>query len=94
MCHNTMDRKRSLYIKDDCDGLETDMAVRPDPFESRLDKLVVKHLNAPVGAHMKSQRPPQVGSILQFKSSPRKSSSLLILSMIPKQDKSTCVSII
>lgn len=49
------------------------MSMRLDPIESRLDKLYTKYLNAPIGVRMKSQRPSQVGTVLQSEFSPHKS---------------------
>ena len=68
--------------------------MRLDPSESRLHKLSVKYLNAPNEVRMKSWALLQVGAVLLSETSPRKAAPLLILSIIPKQNKSMCVSIV
>ena len=55
-----------------------------DPFESRLDKLSMKYLHAQIGVRMKSWRPSEVGAALQSESTPRESSPLWILSIVPE----------
>ena len=82
------------------------MDMRPDPFESRLDKLSMKYLYAPNGVRMKSWQPSQVGAVLQSESnlresfslsvfcSLRESFSLLVFSLVPKQNKSARVSMV
>jgi hypothetical protein len=73
---------------------QKDMDMSPDPFESRLDRLSMKYLNAQNGVRMKSQRSSQVVAVLQPETSPHDLSPLLILPIIPKQNKSTRVSIV
>jgi hypothetical protein len=55
-----------------------------DPLESRFDKLSRKYLKDENGVRMKSWRPSQVVSVLQFKSSVRDASSILIQSIVPE----------
>jgi hypothetical protein len=40
----------------------------PDPYECRLDKVSIKYLNAQNGVQMKSWRPSQVNTFLQYES--------------------------
>jgi len=61
--------------------------MRSDPFERGLQKLFMKYLNVPIGVRMKSWPLSQVGAVLLSETSPRESAPLLILSIIPKQNK-------
>jgi hypothetical protein len=60
------------------------MEVILDPLESRFNKLSRKYLNDENGVRMKSWRPSQVVSVLQYESSLRDASSLLIQSIVPE----------
>ena len=70
------------------------MKVRPDPFERRLDKLSRMSKISRIGVRMKSGWPFEVGAVQQSESNARESAPLLILAIIPKQNKSARVSMI
>ena len=70
------------------------LMMRLNPSESRLHNISMKYLNAANGVRMKSWALLQVGAVLLSKTSPRKAAPLLILSIIPKQNKSTCIYIV
>ena len=70
------------------------MDVIMDLLESRLDRLPVQSKNSQIGLHMKSWQPSQFVVALQFEFSPLESPPLLIISIIPKQNKSARVSIV
>ena len=77
-----------------CAQLQADITMWLDLCKSRLHKLSMKYLNAPNGVRMKSWTLLQVGAIVLSKTSPRKAAPLLILSIIPKQNKGTRISIV
>ena len=87
-------QKTSRYKIDDCGRLRTDMDVRSDPLESRLDKLSMKYLNGPIRVCIRPWRPSQVVVFLQSEYSPRESFSFSVLSLIHKQNNSARVSTI
>jgi hypothetical protein len=62
-------QKTCRHKIDDCGRLRTDVDVRLDPLESRLDKLSMKYLNGPIRVRMRPWRPSQVDAFLQSESS-------------------------
>jgi hypothetical protein len=68
--------------------------MRLDPFERGLHKLSAKYWNGPIRVRMKSGLMSQDGVVMLSETSPCESPLLLILSIIPKQNKSARVSIV
>jgi hypothetical protein len=83
-----------MELFDNCSCLSADVNLNLDPSKNRLDKFSIKCLHAQNGVRMKSWRLLKVGVVLLSKSSLPQSPMLLILSIIPKQNKSARITIV
>jgi hypothetical protein len=91
---STWNRLTSGQWFDNCDRHREDMDMSLDPYAILLHPHSREYLNAPIWLRMRPWRPSQVGVFLQSESSLRESFSLSVLTMIPNQKKSACVSTI
>ena len=83
-------QKISRYKIDDCGRLQTDMDMRSDPLESRLNKLSTKYLNGPIRVRMRPWRPSQVDVFLQSESSLQNVLELISFHLWAQSDVVAC----